>query len=328
MLTPRENFLETIRGGKPDRYVNQYEYMALMMSPIGGDAYARLVPGTSVVNDWGVTLCFQENTPGPFPVLDEEHKVLKDVTEWKHVVHAPETELPDEAWAFAEAQAAQIDRSQVMAAVMVAPGVFETVHYLMGMEDAMIALYEEPEAMHELIDYITDFELRMAEQIVKHLHPDAVFHHDDWGSHLSSFLSPEMFEEFFLEPYQKIYGYYKAHGVEVVIHHNDAYSANLVPVMIRMGIDVWQGAVDTNNIPELLEQYGSQLTIMGGINNGKVDTPDWTPEKVAAEVERVCRENGTHFFIPCLTQGLGVSTFPGVYDCTSENIDRMSKIMF
>lgn len=43
MLTPRENFLETIRGGKPDRYVNQYEYMALMMSPIGGDAYARLV---------------------------------------------------------------------------------------------------------------------------------------------------------------------------------------------------------------------------------------------------------------------------------------------
>ena len=30
MLTKRQNFLETIRGGKPDRFVNQYEYFQLI----------------------------------------------------------------------------------------------------------------------------------------------------------------------------------------------------------------------------------------------------------------------------------------------------------
>ena len=30
MLSKRQNLLETIRGGHPDRYVNQYEAIALL----------------------------------------------------------------------------------------------------------------------------------------------------------------------------------------------------------------------------------------------------------------------------------------------------------
>ena len=33
MLTIKENLLETIRGGNPDRFVNQYEYIELVMDP-------------------------------------------------------------------------------------------------------------------------------------------------------------------------------------------------------------------------------------------------------------------------------------------------------
>jgi len=244
------------------------------------------------------------------------------------VVKAPSTEAPAEVWEAAEARAAQIDRSQTFATAFLAPGIFEQMHHLMGMEDALINYYEEPEAMQDLINYITDYKIRNAEQIIKHLKPNAVFHHDDWGSHISSFLSPEMFREFFLEPYQRFYGFLKANGVELIIHHNDAYSANLVPTMIDMGIDVWQGPVDTNDLPALLQQYGPKLSLMGGLNNGKIDVPDWTPELVSAEVEKVCRACGTKYFIPCMTAGLSGSVFPGVYDCVSENIDRMSKILF
>ena len=32
MLTKRQNMLETVRGGKPDRYVNQYEAPASLSS--------------------------------------------------------------------------------------------------------------------------------------------------------------------------------------------------------------------------------------------------------------------------------------------------------
>ena len=33
MLTARENMIETIEGGKPDRIVNQYEGIALLFHP-------------------------------------------------------------------------------------------------------------------------------------------------------------------------------------------------------------------------------------------------------------------------------------------------------
>ena len=32
-----------------------------------------------------------------------------------------------------------------------------------------------------------------------------------------------------------------------LVHHSDSYAATLVPSMIEMGIDVWQGCMETNN---------------------------------------------------------------------------------
>jgi hypothetical protein len=41
-------------------------------------------------------------------------------------------------------------------------------HHLMSMEDALMALYEEPEAMKELIDYVVDYELAYAKEWSAH----------------------------------------------------------------------------------------------------------------------------------------------------------------
>lgn len=328
MLTKRQNLLETIRGGKPDRFVNQFEFLGLVF----GDPISMASPmprrGETVVNAWGVTITFPENTPGPFPVHDEEHKVVKDITKWKDVVKAPPVEYPDEAWNFIKAQAAAIDRNEQFVTVVGFPGIFEQLHYLMGMDDTLINFYEEPEAMHELIEYITDHKIEIAKQMIKHVKPDALYHHDDWGSQISSFISPEMFAEFLVPAYKKLYGFYKENGVELIVHHSDSYAANLVPHMIEIGIDIWQGVLSTNNIPELIKKYGGQISFMGGIDNGKVDFEGWTPELIAREVEKVCRECGHLYFIPNTTMGEPGSVFKGVYETVSQEIEKMSKIMF
>jgi uroporphyrinogen-III decarboxylase len=98
---------------------------------------------------------------------------------------------------------------------------------------------------------LTEWELSYAEEIVKYIKPDAIFHHDDWGSQLSSFVSPEMFEEFILPAYKQVYGYFKKNGVECIIHHSDSYGMNLVDFMVEMGMDVWQGVMSTNTFPLL-----------------------------------------------------------------------------
>ena len=326
MLTAKQNLIETIRGGNPDRFVNQYEFMELVVF-MPGFKYP-LTPGVTVKDDWGITFDFPEGQIGGFPVHDEEHKVLKDITRWEEVVKPPVLETSDAAWAEAVEIAKSVNREERFVAACQMPGVFEMTHHLMGMEDALMALYEEPECMHGLIERITNYELERAAIIIDRIKPDALFHHDDWGGQISTFLSPEMFKEFFLAPYQKIYKFWKDNGVELIVHHSDSYAATLVPMMIEMGIDIWQGAMSTNDIPELIKNYGGQISFMGGLDSAEIDFPEWTPKICAEHVERACKSCGRHYFIPTLTQGLNFSSFPGVYEEVSAQIDKMSRKMF
>ena len=329
MLTKKQNLLETIRGGKPDRYVNQYEYMHMIMGTPFTARNQRANPGQTGVKDlWGITWSWPEGTPGQFPVHTPDKIAIPDIEELDKYYHEPSLDFTDEDWAPFLGQLEGINRDEEFVTVFVAPGIFEMCHHLQEIQNCLMNFYEYPDEMHDLIDRLTNWELRYAEQICKYLKPDAIFHHDDWGSQQSTFISPEMWREFIKPAYEKIYGYYKAHGVELIVHHSDSFAATLVPDMIDVGIDVWQGVMTSNNIPELIEKYGGKITFMGGIDSATVDRPDWTPELVAQEVRKVCEAYGTKYFIPNTTQGLGMSTFPGVYEAVSAEIDKMSKEMF
>ena len=162
----------------------------------------------------------------------------------------------------------------------------------------------------------------LAAEICKYIKPDAIFHHDDWGSHISTFMDPVTFRDFYKPAYEKIYGYYKSHGVELVVHHSDGYAATLVPAMIEMGIDVWQGCFSTNDIPDLISKYGDKITFMGGIENHLVDFEGWTEENNRYYIEKTIKECGNKYFIPCIAQGGPGSVFPGVYMNMCDLIDQ------
>ena len=325
MLTKRQNLIETMKGGNPDRFVNQYEFMEVILS---APRRIKPQPGETIVNEWGITYSWPKDQLGPFPVHTDDLMVLTDITKWKEQVKVPSVIFPEEQWEAAVKHAESVDRNDKYVALFYAPGTFEMTHSLMGMEDAMMGLYEEPEHMAELIDCLSEYEIAHAKEVIKYLKPDALFHHDDWGSQISSFMSPDMFEEFYLPAYKKVYGFWKDNGVELIVHHSDSYAANLVPFMIEMGIDIWQGVMTTNDTPELIKKYGEQITFMGQLDSGPLDHQDWTVEAIEKAVEKACTECGKKYFIPCLTQGLGISSFPGVYDATSKAIDEMSKKMF
>ena len=329
MLTPKQNLLETIRGGKPDRFVKQYEFMKLVMSPVMRHRNQPKRGEMNKINNWGVTVSFGEDQPGAFPVHKEGTIVCPDVEEWQEHVKAPSLEFPEEEWeAVLKEMEETIDRDQYFAAPFYAPGIFEQCHYLMEIKNCLMAFYESPDEMHELIKYITDWELRVAELTCDHLHPDALFHHDDWGTQISTFLSPDMFAEFYLEPYKQVYQYYKSRGVEVIVHHSDSFAQTIVPYMIEMGIDIWQGVMTTNDIVEMEKQYGGQITFMGGIDSAVLDHADWNVDDVKRVVREACDKYGNngHYYIPCLTQGGPGSTFDGVYDAVMKELDEYSPI--
>ena len=69
---------------------------------------------------------------------------------------------------------------------------------------------------------------------------------------------------------------------------------------------------------------------MGGVDSASVDFEGWTEEVVAQRVREACETYGKDkkYFIPCGSQGGAMSTYPGVYEEISKQIDVMSKEMF
>lgn len=329
MLTPRQNLIECIRGGSPDRYVNQFEAFSpfisgnpLLDSSLSNEGF--------MVDEWGATFRVMDNQPGFFPVHDAERTVCTDIAKWREQVTAPGNVDDPALWESAAAAAALVDRNEKFVTCALIPGIFERVHHLHEISETMIDLYEEPEAMHELIDCIVDWELRLAKAICSYVKPDAIFHHDDWGTQISTFMAPEMFAEYLLEPYKRVYGYYKQHGVELIVHHSDSFGETLVPYMIDMGVDIWQGTLrSSNDIPNLVDAYGGKISFMGGIESQIIDKPDWTEAEVQAEVSRAFESIGrTTYYIPCLTSGDDTGGYPGVYRRVSELIDERSQSDF
>ncbi len=330
MLTPRQNFNEVIKGGKPDRFVKQYEFIKILSpTPFQMTNPNPKYGEHNKVNAWGITKSWPEGTPGAFPVHTPDKIVIKDMEHWRDYVHFPEVVFPEEKWRPLLDQSEAVNREEYYVSPFVVPGLFEQCHYLMEIQNCLINFYEYPDEMADLIKSLAEWEIKYAGEICKYMKPDALFHHDDWGSQISTFLKPEMFEEFYLQAYKDVYGFYKENGVEIIVHHSDSYAATLVPFMIEMGIDVWQGVMKSNNIPELIKKYGGQISFMGGIDSAEVDFEGWTEDIVKQKVREACTEQGGKlYFIPNASQGLPVSTFPGVYECIDKYIDEMSKEMF
>jgi hypothetical protein len=330
VLTAKQNMQEVIRGGKPERFVNQYEAIKILFHPymMFNDNILLKKGQPDIVNPWGVTMSFPTNVPGQFPVHTPDKIVVKDIERWRDYVKAPSLKFTDEQWAIAKAAYDEVDGTQTYKAAFIVPGLFDQTHYLCEITNALEYYITNPDEMHDMIKLLTDWELELAEGICTHLKPDAIFHHDDWGSEKSTFISPAMFEDFFLEPYKQIYGYYRDHGVELNIPHADSYAATLVPHMIEMGIDVWQGCMESNNVPELVKKYGEKITFMGGIDNKTVDFPGWTEEDVRNAVRSTCDACGDKYFIPCITQGGPGSLYEGVYMKMTEEIDKYSAEVF
>lgn len=322
MLNAKENMREAINGGNPDRYVNNYEALYLMFHPYS-TVSPLLKPGEyDVQNAWGVYNSFPENTPGAFPVHTPDKILIKDIENWRDYVKAPSLKFSQDQWDAFKQQWDEVPGDIVYKAAFVAPGIFEQTHNFSEITNALMYYMTDPDEMHDLIKYITEWELELAEGICSNLHPDALFHHDDWGTETSTFLRPEMFAEFFVEPYQEIVKYYHDHGVETYIHHCDSYAASLVPYMIEMGIDVWQGCMSTNNVPELVKKYGGQISFMGAIDNKLVEFDDWTEENCKKVVYETLDSIDKKYFIPCITQGGPGSVYPGVYDALVKYVDQ------
>ena len=161
MSTPKEIFLELLKpDGQPERQLRQYEALSMCLTD-PNNTYRRgnRKRGTVSQDRWGTTISFPEDAPGPTPLHSDELTVCKDITRWRETVHAPDLSLCDSGWEECRAAARAACGEDHLLAGFMGTGIFEQCHFLMGFEDTLTSLYEHPDEMHELIEYITQYRL-------------------------------------------------------------------------------------------------------------------------------------------------------------------------
>ncbi len=327
-MTSAEIFRETLKpNGKPERQLKQYEAITFIGTPISRYLNGNRKRGSTSKDRWGVTISFPEDAPGPMPHITDETKVCPDVTHWRDYVHAPDLMANcQDGWEECLAQAEQIRANGKLVGIVMGTGMFEECHYLMGFEDTLTGLYEHPQEMHELIDYIFEYRLTYLKLLIDKLHPDVILSHDDWGAKESLFMNADTWREFYKEPYRGFYGYMRAKGV-LAVHHADSYCAPIVPDMIEIGIQAWQGVLPENDIPALLQETDGKITLMGGIG-AAIDRADAQEDEIRAYVRGVLEENCSYgHFIPCITYGAPGTVFKHVDPFIDDEIDKYNSVL-
>lgn len=332
-MTSVEMYKKFLETGTSEKLIAQYEpYDFVLCDPITQQHMTGRIPGQDGKDAWGTTHRWKEGDHAAVPYITPENVVCPDITEWKKYCKKPNTIFPEEQWQPAIEAAEKIHKEGKLVGMLMATGLFEQLHFLMGFEDTLLNLFMEPDSVHELLDYIMEYRMSYAEELIRHVKPDMILSHDDWGAKDRLFMDPDTFREFFKGRYEKLYNHMKElskeYGYEItVIHHGDSNCAEIIDDMTDMHIDIWQGVLPSNDIPALQKHLmGRKPYLMGGIDAGIVDNPFSTEEDIRNEVRRAIKASeGLPGFIPCITYGLPESIRPGVFEMITEEIEKYNK---
>jgi uroporphyrinogen decarboxylase len=116
---------------------------------------------------------------------------------------------------------------------------FERLHMLHGFAKTLEDFYLEPEKTHELLDRILEYKIAHVNEAARRFgdRVNGVFLTDDWGTQQNTFVSQEIFREFFLERYRKLFDSIHGHGWHAMLHSCGRVN-RFVPLFIEAGADV------------------------------------------------------------------------------------------
>lgn len=162
---------------------------------------------------------------------------------------------------------------------------FERSWTLTGMENFLVALVNDKVFAHSLLDRITDWNLRMIDNICS-FDIDAVWFGDDWGHQRGLIMGAKLWREFFKPRIKRLFERVKSHGKFVFIHSCGKVN-ELFPDLIECGLDVFNPfQPEVMDVFRIKKDYGKQLSFWGGISTQRT-LPYSTVPQVKDEVKKL-----------------------------------------
>lgn len=288
-ISEKENFMMYMHGQQP-LWVPRYA-----MAP---DKYATHPPAVApccpgFLNEkrtpeggfdiWGVEFVATEETGGAaLPVPNRF--LFDDIRKWRDYVKAPDISHID--WeAMAKKDLANIDRSTTAVCASFHIGYFQQLMAFMGFSGGLCAMFEEPEEVQALFQYLADFYIPIVKKCIEYYKPDIVELIDDTATAKNPFISLEMYREL-VKPYHYQQNKPAIDAGIPIMYHNCGRCEDAIDDWLEIGIVAWNPAQIMNDLDGIKKKYGNRLGLCGcWDSSGPVNWPGATEEMVR---EAVC----------------------------------------
>ncbi len=148
-----------------------------------------------------------------------------------------------------------------------------------------MAMMDDPAFVHQLLDSLLAFNLRLIEQACQY-DIDAVMFGDDWGQQHGLIMGPALWREFIKPRIRQMYQAVKAGGKFVFIHSCGKVQ-QLFPELIECGLDVFNPLQpEVMDVAAIKRDFGAQLSFYGGISIQRL-LPYGTVRQTKDEVRRL-----------------------------------------
>ncbi len=156
--------------------------------------------------------------------------------------------------------------------VIGAGATFGMVRSLMGTVAASLALYDDPELVHDILATFREHNRRYVFPLIERLRPEAVATWEDIGYKTSMLIGPEQFREFCAPHYREIADCARACGVTVLTVDSDGCAMQLVPLLVECGFNsLYPFEVKGSNDLRALRERFQDVVMFGGLEKEVVN---------------------------------------------------------
>ncbi|MHB9035530.1 MAG: uroporphyrinogen decarboxylase family protein [Armatimonadota bacterium] len=167
----------------------------------------------------------------------------------------------------------------------------------MHFNDLMTAFMDEPEWVEEMMDFHTEFMMRLWDRALSEVDVDFIQLGEDMAYKTGPMISPRLVREMMVPRYKRLIGFLKDRGVKHILVDSDGDIRQLIPLFIEGGVTgVWPLECNAGcDVVELRSEY-PRLQMIGGLDKQTIALGGEAMEK---EVRRKVQTVGpTGGYIP------------------------------
>jgi len=147
-------------------------------------------------------------------------------------------------------------------------GFYWMAREMMGTENLSFAWYDQPELMHEMMEFWGNFLIEAARPVLEKTDVDYINLNEDMAMKNGPLLGPETYRTFIFPHMRRVVEFYKSHGVRYMFVDTDGNPEPLIPLLMDAGVDmVWplERAADQDPV-RLRKKFGRALRLSGGVD--------------------------------------------------------------